>query len=73
MILSLAVVRALFSLMRVARLMLERLVVPLKVIRVRAIRFLGTKDYWFLGTIELGRSENDIKSLGGRVTRSFGH
>ena len=36
MILSLAVVRALFSLMRVARLMLERLVVPLKVIRVRA-------------------------------------
>ena len=46
-----------------------------------AIRFFGTEDYWFLGTIELGRSENDIKSLGRWVTgsldlwvtRSLGH
>ena len=36
------------------------------------IRFFGTEDYWFLGTIELGRSENDIKSLGRWVTGSLG-
>ena len=37
------------------------------------IRFFGTEDYWFLGTIEVGRSENYIKSLGRWVTRLLGH
>ena len=41
--------------------------------QVNSIRFFGTEDYWFLGTIELGRSENYIKSLGRWVTRLLGH
>ena len=45
---------------------------PAPKLATRAIRFFGTEDYWFLGTIELGRSENDIKSLGRWVTGSLG-
>ena len=37
------------------------------------IRFFGTEDYWVLGTIELGHSENNIKLLGRWVTKSLTH
>ena len=51
----------------------ETFVNGVAVLCLEPIRFFGTEDYWVLGTIELGHSENNIKLLGRWVTKSLTH